>query len=196
MLDSATLQKLKTQPETLCHGSGSNGFFSTVYEGPIPNTVVKVGRTNDDGWLFWAAYVMALQNPEPWIPRILALHIDEWANSFQAILEALTPTQCHDRPSCCGEFPGVISGVRDMQNVPAVVASSVRMHLEAIQRITNEAKPFFFDAHLHNWMMRDDQIVLTDPFSNVEIDMGPHLYAMAAQSQGRITFNTLNETQS
>ena len=44
MIDAVTFQKLKTQPETLCHGSGSEGAFSTVYEGPIPNTVVKVGR--------------------------------------------------------------------------------------------------------------------------------------------------------
>jgi len=195
MLDSVILQKLKTQPETLCHGSGSNGHFSRVYEGPIPNTVVKVGRTNDDGWLFWAAYVMTFQNPTPYMPRILALHIDERTNSFQAILEALTPTQRPGLPSCCGEFPDVISGVKAMQNVPAVVALSVRMHLEAIQRITSDLAPFFFDAHVLNWMMRDDQIVLTDPFSHVNIDMGPHLYAMAAQSQGRITFANLNETQ-
>ena len=195
MLDAFILQKLKTQPETICHGSGSNGLFSTVYEGPIPNTVVKVGCTTDDGWLFWAAYVMTLQNPAPWMPRILALHIDERTDSFQAIIEALTPTQCPDRPSCSGEFPDVISGFVAMQNVPAVVALSVRMHLEAIQRITSDLAPFFFDAHVLNWMMRDDQIVLTDPFAYVNIDMGPHLHAMAAQSQGRITFANLNETQ-
>jgi len=189
MIDAVTLQKLKTKPETLCHGSGANGAFSTVYEGPIPNTVVKVGRTNEDGWLFWAAYVMTLQNPEPWMPRILALHIDERTDSFQAILEALTPTQCPNRPSCCGGFPIVINGNRAMQNVPVVEASSVRMHLEAIQRITDKAEPFRFDAHVLNWMMRGDQIVLTDPFAFVSIDMEPHLYAMAKQSQGRITFN-------
>jgi len=196
MIDAVTFQKLKTQPETLCHGSGSEGAFSTVYEGPIPNTVVKVGRTNEDGWLFWAAYVMTLQNPEPWMPRILALHIDERADSFQAIIEALTPTQWPGLPSCCGTFPDVINGNKAMQNVPVVEASSVRMHLEAIQRITDDWEPFFFDAHVHNWMMRDNQIILTDPLSHVEIDMEPHLYAMAAKSQGRITFNTFNETQS
>jgi len=195
MIDAVTFQKLKTQPETLCHGSGSNGAFSTVYEGPIPNTVVKVGRTTDDGWLFWAAYVMTLQNPAPWMPRILALHIDERTYSFQALIEALTPTQCHDQPSCCGEFPEVISGNKAMQNVPAVEASSIRMHLAEIQRITDEAEPFDFDAHVCNWMMRDDQIVLTDPFCDVRINLDPHLYAMAAQSQGRITFNTFNEKQ-
>jgi hypothetical protein len=194
MIDAVTFKKLKTQPETLCHGSGSEGAFSTVYEGPIPNTVVKVGRTTDDGWLFWAAYVMTLQNPEPWMPRILALHIDERTDNFQAILEALTPTQCPNRPSCCGGFPDVINGKKAyVQNVPVVEASSVRMHLEAIQRITDEAEPFYFDAHVHNWMMRGDQIVLTDPFAFVAIDMEPHLYAMATQSRGRITFN---ETQS
>ena len=190
MIDAVTLQKLKTQPETLCHGSGANGFFSTVYEGPIPNTVVKGGRTNEDGWLFWAAYVMTLQNPEPWMPRILALHIDERTDSFQAILEALTPTQFPNMPSCCGGFPDVINGKKAyVQNVPVVEASSVRMHLEAIQRITDEAEPFYFDAHVLNWMMRGDQIVLTDPFAHVAIDMEPHLYAMATQSRGRITFN-------
>ena len=190
MIDAVTFQKLKTQPETLCHGSGANGAFSTVYEGPIPNTVVKVGRTNEDGWLFWAAYVMTLQNPEPWMPRILALHIDERTDSFQAILEALTPTQFPNMPSCCGGFPDVINGKKAyVQNVPVVEASSVRMHLEAIQRITDKAEPFCFDAHVLNWMMRGNQIVLTDPFAYVAIDMEPHLYAMATQSQGRITFN-------
>lgn len=190
MLCAEQIKAFSTDPASLSTESASGGgFYSTVYAGKLPGTVVKHGGDLRDGWLLWAAYCMSRPRPSKHLPRILALHVDLDREKFFALIEKLEennrPTrlrggsvyQITTKPTSPGERP------------PNTAVAALRGACKWIAGFYNNDDFASLDCHIHNWMRREDgTVVLTDPFSSSEVDPLEILRHIAPRSQGRITF--------
>lgn len=143
----------------LAQGSGATGegLYSSVYAMPVPNLVLKVGRSLTDGWLAYAAWCMTHPDPEPWMPRIHTLHVDVNAREVYAVMERLEPIEHRNAPDVVSS----VRMIRDGSRPTTVAIDILRAVADGMGLSDNE----WVDAHDHNWMMRGDELVLTDPLA-------------------------------
>lgn len=188
MLDAITLEKFCSDPSTVARGSSKgSGLYSKVYEGPLPGTVIKYGRTLKDGWLFYAAWVMSRKHRPSYMPRIIALHIDTQKGEFHAIIEALHETYGEENPP---NWTGYFDSIREDhgRNVPAEIRENFLTQIDHICAFTGTSQPFWLDAHSGNWMRRaGGSLVLTDPFVEVSACTMDHVRKLAPKCGDKIT---------
>lgn len=157
--------RLQTADYGTLLGEGSGGgFFSKVYRGQVPGTVVKVCTTKADkgswdAWLLWAAYCMTRTRRSMYLPDILAVHVDLNKGEYRAIIEELKPQngikvkerlnlQCPVRKAHTRKVTGtdawqVQDTVKDMLNFLGSVGVD---------------GDFYIDAHQENWMCRQEVV--------------------------------------
>lgn len=175
------------------HTKGT-GHYASVYKGALPNTVLREGSNLKDGWLIWAAYCMSRRTPAPYMPKVIALHIDEDAGRFWALIEELTDQE-HGQYAFrwTGGTP-YYATLNITKNRPECLPSpSIRRSFSAfwykIATFYGQGRHFaYVDAHMFNWMKRGDQIVLTDPLSNCEVDPLEYVRSVAGRNNVHITF--------
>lgn len=124
-----------------------SGHFSAVFAHPTdPSLVIKVGGDVKDSWLGFAMYVH--EHPASCFPRIEQIILHQ--NYYIAIMERLSkwrgeagfPSSTHER----------IDWVSKRLGEPAVRMFQVLGKYET-------------DLHRGNFMMRGDELVLTDPYA-------------------------------
>ncbi|QIG73177.1 putative protein kinase protein [Rhizobium phage RHph_I40] len=147
------------------------GHFSVVVstlESEMRNTVIKIGGCVGDAWLAFA--VFAMNNPAPWLPVIHSIHMNktfyivemEKLSSVKASLPDATAFIHNLRTRCVQENPAALG---------AYVSNSdaIRWHLRGETMINMQhALGQINDLHGENYMWRDDQLVLTDPYSRTD----------------------------
>ncbi|QIG73119.1 putative protein kinase protein [Rhizobium phage RHph_N37] len=149
------------------------GHFSVVVstlESEMRNTVIKIGGCIRDAWLAFAVY--AMNNPAPWLPVIHSIHMNK---TFYVVeMEKLNSnklTGCkYDymqelRTKCVQENPAALG--RYVSDRDAICWSLRGSAMTSMKEILGEIN----DLHGDNYMWRDDQLVLTDPYSSTTANL-------------------------
>lgn len=196
MLDAASFERFGSNPKSFASGKeAGRGYYSSVEEATVPNTVMKSSSTlMDDGWVFWAIETMRARAFGQWMsymPRIDALILNFKENSHFSLMEKLQPL-C-DKPiftsEDCDNFERVDGHVSLYTNSYLVAQTSFLGHEAAVdfarrsfalnellETFTRDANPsgphcsLYFDLHARNAMEREHggQRVVTDPFTTTE----------------------------
>lgn len=147
----------------------SNGCFAGVYQRDA-DSVLKIGRTELDGWLKYAELCQCASEHNPAFLRVY-WHRLLSGSGYVAEIEALQhhPGRFDDSllPRWLRNvkeylqvrfYPG-IANCPDMSDAPANVVAA----LDAIAAYSGAGHGP--DLHNGNWMLRGDQVVITDPLA-------------------------------
>ncbi|QIG68415.1 putative protein kinase protein [Rhizobium phage RHph_TM33] len=164
------MYKVKDALEERGYNVLGKGYFSVVVstlESEMRNTVIKIGGCVSDAWLAFAVY--AMNNPAPWLPVIHSIHMNK---TFYVVeMEKLSSIKLtgskYDfmnelRTKCVQENPAV-------KGQYVFEKTAICWHLRGpsmsgMQNALGEIN----DMHDENYMWRDDQLVLTDPYHKTE----------------------------
>lgn len=174
--EAETLRKFSKDPEAIALGSETgNGVYSTVYEGPTPDTVVKVGGDLEDGWLIYALCILnGNYGDNKLLPEILALHIDLVKGEYRAIMRRLDTQRKHKSTLWVSgkwrEFSaGPLTCLEQCRGRTKCTHDTALHMWDILYKTVNiigTDSMYHVDAHDDNWMMTPSgQLKLTDPFS-------------------------------
>jgi hypothetical protein len=170
MLDNF-IKECTADPSSKTTEESGSGKYASVWKTEMPGIVIKTLKNPsehfnvnlfDDGWLMWAINCMNAIEENPFLPKIYSLKIDYDNGKCTAVMENLkldtskVPYLSFDSESIlCQEVQDILK----KKNIPHSI----------IQTIINFSGPYlkdlYIDAHDENWLMRGEQIVLTDPYN-------------------------------
>lgn len=170
-----------------------NGMFSTVYNlDGDKDKVIKVGRTLQDAWLYYAAFTVSRRRRWRLMPIIHSVHVDTNEGKFWAVMERLETVADGwiTNPSIQTSLSETSRRHRGLKGH----AFEARALLRLVSQVQDDLKtedPFRLDAHADNWMRRKGtpNHILTDPFAHANITLLPHVRRLAAQSRVPFTIH-------
>lgn len=157
--------------------SVGGGYYSEVYDGTFPGTVVKTTydiHRDKDGWLVWATFCMLQKRASKYTPKVHAITIDLVNNKMMALMEKLTEQSLNDTRTRLRGFDLhriIPSHTEEDARPPAQAINVLKSCVKWMDTVLpNAARRTTLDAHAYNWMMRGDTVVCTDPFAGVDYD--------------------------
>lgn len=162
---------------------GSRGLYSLAYSSEDTPFVVKIGAMYDTGYLSYLEVMRELEIENPYLPRILDVHYfvhetdtpDSMHKSYFAVrMEKLTRGDYQDawcdyngtafENEC--RFIRYLAGdkLSLVSNEPQIAEAVALLQL-AKERACQKKESAAFDLHCGNFMLRGEQLVITDPLA-------------------------------
>ena len=173
-LDAAH-QLVKDQPGDWRHiGSG---VYGTVYGCKDKDWVYKVGDLSDnDGYLSYLTQLSNLKEHNPFTPKIYGVrfYVGKYFSGFVVAMERLKPIPQRGRGKVWALSDFIEgNGSSDLKRVNDLSELGVKVEfpkpleevIGLLRRAKKQSKWASWDLHMGNFMMRDRQLVITDPLA-------------------------------
>lgn len=169
-------------PASLYNQLGA-GMYATVFQHyGIKDEVVKISHGHDSGYRSWVEVITLLGENNPYLPRIFEVKLFKWDDKSPNYTSWCTPGETHQdrfvvrmekldriqydyRNRHAINFGEYIESLAFDDKAIKKMKKQSRKDLLMLLRICKENYGGTFDLHWGNYMMRNGQVVITDPFS-------------------------------
>lgn len=168
---------------------GSGCYAAALSSTVDGNKVIKVGNNTNDPWLDYYEVIKANQN-NPCVPRIYSFYIDTAHNYYVCVMERLTEqtfspavTEAMD---FCKEFVEgwftdeefLADAAKHAKHIPYPehMLALLKQVKDQTDYVKGEEVPYevdggrMLDMHHGNFLMRDDTIIVTDPWCEANME--------------------------
>ena len=162
---------------------GSRGLYSCAYSSEETPFVVKIGGMCDTGYLAYLQVMHELEIQNPYLPRILDVHYfvheedtpeSMYKSYFVVRMEKLTKGNYQD--AWCDyngtDFENECRFIRYLAGDKLSLVSNEEQIADAVavlqlakERAQQKKEAVAFDLHCGNFMLRGEQLVITDPLA-------------------------------
>lgn len=165
-----------------------SGCYAAALSSVDVNKVIKIGNNINDPWLDYYQLIKANQH-NPCVPRIYSFHIDKAHNYYVCVMERLTErtyaSSVTEAMDFCKEFVEGWFSDKEFLDSATNYAQYIPYpeHMLALLKQIKEQTDYhkgddiddeyggrMLDMHHGNFLMREDTIVITDPWCEPNMD--------------------------
>lgn len=162
---------------------GCGSYAAVLQHGRSTDRVIKVGNNIYDPWLDYYRLVIKPNAANAYVPRTYSLHVDVSANYYICVMERLQPLHDYGVAELCEHFVQGHITEQEFINAAAkhfciIDANAALQILYKIRDLTDYADKFaiddsengrVLDMHAANFMLRGEQLVITDPWCDSDM---------------------------
>jgi len=157
------------------------GSYAAVLSHSNMNRVIKLGNNIYDPWLDYYRLIVKPNQNNAYVPQVHSLHYDAENSFYIAIMERLQPLTNYNAATLCEEFVQTLIDERQFieqaADIPEIHdANALLQILHKIKDLTDYAHKGIddepgrtLDMHPGNFMLRNNQLVITDPWCDSDM---------------------------